>query len=83
MSVIIKNKEQLQEAKETLEDLKKARKKILVGGQSYTAASNQLSLSRVDFAELSREIKAYEAAIDAYETHGSSSRRTVRAVPLG
>lgn len=83
MAVIIRNKSQLLEAKETLEDLKRARKKILVGGQSYTAAGNQLSLSRVDFAELSRTIEDYEAAIDAYETHGSSKRRTVRAVPLG
>ena len=35
MTVIIKNRQQLMDAKETLQDLKKARKKILVGGQSY------------------------------------------------
>lgn len=81
MAVIIKNKQQLMEAKETLGDLKKARKKILVGGQSYTIGSNQMN--RASLTEISKEIEAYEAAIDAYETHGTSKRRTVRAVPLG
>ena len=81
MAVIIKNDEQLQEAKETLQDLKKARKKILVGGQSYTIGANQMS--RANLAEIAREIEAYETAIDAYEARGTSKRRTVRAVPLG
>lgn len=81
MAVIIRNNAQLQEAKETLEDLKRARKKILVGGQSYAVGGNQMN--RVGFAEVSREIEAYETAIDAYEAHGSTKRRTVRAVPLG
>lgn len=81
MAVIIKNKEQLLEAKETLEDLKRARKKILVGGQSYTIGPNQMN--RASLKEISAEIEAYESAIDAYETYGTSKRRTVRAVPLG
>ena len=81
MAVIIKNKQQLLEAKETLQDLKKARKKILVGGQSYTIGSNQMN--RASLSEISKEIEAYEAAIDAYETYGTSKRRTARAVPLG
>ncbi len=82
MAVIIKNEKQLQEAYETLNDLKKARKKILVGGQSYTTAEN-MTINRANLAEIAREIEAYESAIDAYETHGSSKRRVVRAVPLG
>lgn len=81
MTVIIKTKEQLKDAKETLEDLKKARKKILNGGQSYTIASNQMN--RASLKEISEEISSYEQAIDAYETHGSTRRRTVRAVPMG
>lgn len=81
MSVIIKNNQQLLDAKETLQDLKKARKKILVGGQSYTFGANQMN--RASLSEISKEIEAYEAAIDAYETRGTSKRRAVRAVPLG
>lgn len=80
MAVIIKNKSQLLEAKETLEDLKRARKKILVGGQSYTMGPNQMN--RASLKEISTEIEAYESAIDAYETYGTSKRRTVRAVPI-
>ena len=81
MTVIIKNKQQFTEAKETLEDLKKARKKILLGGQSYTIGPNQMN--RANLKEISEEISAYEQAIAAYETYGTSKRRAVRAVPLG
>ena len=80
MAVIIKNKKQLLEAKETLEDLKRARKKILVGGQSYTMGPNQMN--RASLKEISTEIEAYESAIDAYETYGTTKRRAVRAVPI-
>lgn len=81
MSVIIKNKEQLAEAKEDLKLLKKARRKILAGGQSYTMGSNQLN--RASLAEITKEIAEYEAAIDAYETNGTSKRRGKRVIPLG
>lgn len=81
MAVTIKNDRQLLEAKETLQDLKKARKKILVGGQSYALGENQMK--RASLSEISREIEVYEAAIDAYETRGTSKRRSARAVPLG
>lgn len=81
MTVIIKNNKQLLEAKETLADLKKARKKILAGAQSYTIGPNQIS--RASLKEISEEIVAYESAIDAYETYGTSKRRAARAVPLG
>lgn len=81
MTVIIKNKQQLLDAKDTLEDLKKARKKILTGGQSYTIGTNQMT--RASLAEIAEEISAYEQAIEAYEAYGTSKRRTVRAVPLG
>ncbi len=81
MTVIIKNKKQLEEAKEELALLKKARRKILAGGQSYTIGPNQLN--RASLAEISEEISAYESAIDAYETNGTSKRRGKRVVPLG
>lgn len=81
MTVTIKNKAQLEEAREELELLKKARRKILAGAQSYTLGSNQLN--RANLAEVSKEISAYETAIDAYETYGTTKRRGKRAVPLG
>lgn len=81
MTVIIKNKIQYADAVETLEDLKLARKKILKGGQSYSIGSNQMS--RASLKDISEQISAYEQAIDAYETYGSSKRRSARAVPLG
>ena len=81
MIVTIRNKEQLQDAKDTLNDLKKARKKILAGGQSYAIGPNQMT--RASLKEISEEISAYEQAIDAYETRGTSKRRTARAVPIG
>lgn len=79
MTVIIKNSVQLQEAKEELAALKKARKKILEA-QSYTIGSDQIN--RASLAEVSAEISAYEKAIDAYETYGSTKRRIKRVVPL-
>lgn len=81
MTVIIKNKVQLKEAREELALLKKARAKILAGAQSYTMGSNQLN--RASLAEISKEISAYETAIDAYETYGTTKRKAKRAVPLG
>ncbi len=81
MTVIIKNRQQLMDAKETLQDLKKARKKILVGGQSYKI--EEIQMSRASLSEITKEIGAYEAAIDAYETYGTSKRKAVRVVPLG
>ncbi len=81
MTVTITNKKQLAEAEETLEDLKKARKKILGGGQSYSIGSNQMI--RASLKEISEEISVYEQAINAFKTNGTTKRRTVRAVPLG
>lgn len=81
MTVTIKNKEQLIEAKNTLEDLKKARKKILVGGQSYTIGDNQMN--RANLKEISEQISDYERAINAYETYGTTKRRAKRAIPIG
>lgn len=79
MTVIIRNSAQLQEAKEDLAALKKARRKILEA-QSYTIGSDQLN--RASLAEVTAEISAYEKAIDAYETYGSTKRRTKRFVPI-
>lgn len=81
MSVIIKNKSQLAEAKEDLELMKKARRKILAGGQSYTMGPGQVN--RANLAEITKEIEEYEAAIDAYETNGTSKRKGKRVIPLG
>lgn len=81
MTVIIKNKKQYDDAVSMLEDLKLAKKKILKGGQSYEIGDNKMS--RASLKEISEEIQAYEQAIDAYETYGTSKRRVIRAVPLG
>lgn len=81
MTVVIKNKTQLTEAKEMLDALKKAKLKILGGGQAYSIGGQ--TMTRASLKEISEEISAYEQAIDAYETYGTSKRRTVRAVPLG
>jgi archaellum component FlaC len=80
MTKIIRNAKQLAEAKEELEDLKKAKKKILQA-QSYTTDVNQIT--RASLKEVSEEISAYEEAIDAYEQHGSTKRRAKRVVPIG
>ncbi|MBE5910897.1 hypothetical protein [Pseudobutyrivibrio sp.] len=80
MAVIIRNKTQYDDAVATLEDLKKARHKILVGGQSYTIGATQMN--RASLSEITEEIHEYEQAIDAYETRGTSKRRVARAVPL-
>jgi hypothetical protein len=40
-------------------------------------------MTRASLKEISEEIQEYEQAIDAYETYGTSKRRSVRAVPLG
>lgn len=81
MTVVIKNKTQLAEAKEMLDALKKAKLKILGAGQAYSIGGQ--TMTRASLKEISEEISAYEQAIDAYETYGTSKRRTVRAVPLG
>ena len=81
MAVIIKNATQLSEAKAELNLLKKARRKILAGAQSYTMGPNQLT--RANLAEISKEISEYETAIDRYETSGTSKRNGKRAVPVG
>ena len=81
MTVTIRNKNQLLDAKETLEDLKKARKKILLGGQAYEIGDNKMT--RAGLKEISEEINAYERAINAYETRGTTKRRMARAIPLG
>ena len=74
MTVTIRNKNQLLDAKETLEDLKKARKKILLGGQAYEIGDNKMT--RASLKEISEEI-------NAYETRGTTKRRMARAIPLG
>ncbi len=76
---IIRTKEQLAEAKEELAELKKAKSKILGGGQSYSIGSNQLN--RVSYKQLTQEIEEYEKAIDAFENYGSTKRRCKTVIP--
>jgi len=79
--VIIKNEKQLARAKEDLELLRKAWKKILAGGQEYSTGPIRMQKARLE--EIRREIAEYENAIDAYETNGTTKRRARRAIPLG
>jgi uncharacterized protein Yka (UPF0111/DUF47 family) len=81
MTVIIRNSTQYAEAKEQLKLLKTAREKILGGGQSYQIGPNRME--RANLKEISEEISAYETAIDAYETKGTTARRAKRVVPIG
>lgn len=80
MSVIIRNEKQLKQAKEDYEALHKAWLKAL-SAQSYTMSENQLT--RASLKEIQEEMSEYRTAIDAYESHGSTDRRTSRVVPLG
>ena len=76
---IIRNKAQLAEANEELAELKKAKSKILGGGQSYSIGSNQLN--RVSYKQLTQEIEDYEKAIDAFENYGTTKRRSKMVIP--
>lgn len=80
MTKIIRNKEQLYEAKEELRQLKETKKRIL-DAQSYTIGVEQLN--RVNFRDISEQIEAYEKAIDDYETKGSTKRSVRRVIPMG
>lgn len=78
--MIIRNKEDYKQALEDLADLKKAKKKILVGGQSYSIGTNQLT--RASLKEINAEIKELENAINAYEQTGSTRRIAKRVIPV-
>ena len=60
--VTIRTKKQYERALEDLEDLRKARKKILLGGQSYTIGSNQLN--RAALKEVNAEIILFGKTVD-------------------
>lgn len=62
-----------------LEEYYLAESKIL-RSQSYSMGSRQLT--RADLSAVQDEIKELEAALDALEVHGTTKRRTRRAVPL-
>ena len=79
--VTIRTKAQYERALEDLEDLRKARKKILLGGQSYTIGSNQLN--RATLKEVNAEISETEAAIADWEQKDTTRRKAKRVVPLG
>ena len=80
MQVTIKSDAQLKQAKEDLELLRKAWRKILVGGQEYEMGSNRMQ--RANLSEISQEISAYEAAIDSYEKHKTTGAITKRVIPI-
>lgn len=79
MTKKIRNTLQLQEAKEELAELRKAKSKILQA-QSYSMGGNQVN--RASLKQISDEISALETAIDKYETYGSTKRRIKRLIPL-
>ena len=79
MTKRIRNTQQLQEAKEELAELKKAKSKILQA-QSYSMGGNQIN--RASLKQISDEISKLENAIDNYETYGSTKRRIKRVIPL-
>ena len=78
--VTIRTKQQYERALEDLEDLRKARKKILLGGQSYTIGSNQLN--RATLKEVNAEISETEAAIADWEQKVTTRRMAKRVIPL-
>ena len=79
MNVIINNKEDLKRAKEDYEALHEAWKKALLA-QSYSQGSDQVT--RASLKELQEQMSVYQAAIAAYESNGSTKRRTGRFVPI-
>ena len=80
MSVIIRNKEELKQAKEDYEAIRQAWRKALLA-QSYTQGSDQVT--RASLKELERQKSEYQNASAAYESNGSTKRRSGRFVPLG
>lgn len=76
----IRNREQLRRAKEDLEDLRKAKKKILSGGQAYEM--DKLSMTRANLKEINAEINDIEDAIARYEESGSTRRKVKRVIPI-
>lgn len=80
MKVVIKNEQQLAQAKEDLQELRGAWRRIL-RAQSYTLGSQQVN--RASLRQIEAEISDYETAIDAYETRGTTKRRAGRIIPLG
>lgn len=80
MNVIIRNKEELKQAKEDYEALHSAWTKALLA-QSYTQGSDQVT--RASLKELQEQMSEYRTAIAAYESNGTTKRRSGRVVPLG
>lgn len=80
LKVVIKNRQQYEQAKADLADLRKAWKKIL-NAQSYSIGTNHLE--RANLKTVEEEISAYETAIDNYEKNGSTRCKGKRLIPLG
>lgn len=80
MTVVIRSDEDLKRAKEDYEALHDAWRKALLA-QSYTQGSDQVARAGID--KLQEQMSAYQAAIAAYESNGSTKRRSGRFVPLG
>lgn len=80
MNVIIRNKEDLKRAKQDYDALHDAWMKALLA-QSYTQGPDQVTRASID--KLQEQMSAYQTAIAAYESNGSTKRRSGRFVPLG
>lgn len=80
MNVIIRNKEELKRAKEDYDALHDAWRKALLA-QSYIQGSDQVTRANID--KLQEQMSDYQTAIAAYESKGSTKRRSGRFVPLG
>lgn len=81
MGVVIRNARQLQQAKEDLELLRKAWRKILAGGQEYEI-ENMNRVKRADLKEITRQISEHEAAIETYERYGPAGGSVKRVIPI-
>lgn len=81
MNVVIRNAEQLKQAKEDLELLRRARRKILEGGQEYEMDGTN-RMKRADLSEITRQISAYEVAIDSYERTKGAGGMSRRVIPI-
>lgn len=81
MNVVIKNAAQLKQAKEDLELLRRAWRKILAGGQEYEI-NGVNRMKHASLSEIANQISAYEAAIDFYETTKGAGGTSRRVIPI-
>ena len=81
MNVVIRNAEQLKQAKKKLKLLNRAWEKILAGGQEYEIGGAN-RMKRADLSEITKHISAYEAAVDSYERTKGAGGMSRRVIPI-